>query len=515
MLLRLLLVSAFLLGTATPQRAKSAEAGKKPKPQRGNRAFGGFNPTADDFSDSGSEKPAAGCALLIPGSGKPNQAGGRQSICITYQDVNDAFLDAKDRFGLSPVQGKFHNKEIAELATVIYETSRTLANQFGLSKDAIANGLPLIDTTKTVIRDFCPPYLMTPKCSIDRYRSVTGICNNLEHPDWGSAFVTHQRFLSPDYADGIETPRLSLTGKTLPTPRLTSSNCHHDEGWHDHAITIMLVAWGQFIDHDITLTAETKDKNGKTPKCCEEGIGVAASKQCLPIDIPTGDNFYSLHKRKCMNFVRNLPGLRSNCRLGPREQFNEVSSIIDAGTVYGNNQERFEALRLFKGGLLKTLPAFAEFNMKDLLPLKIEKPDEGCIRPQEDIFCFLAGDGRVNEQTVLGTIHLLMVREHNRIATELSKINPHWNDETIFHEARAIMAAINQHITYNEFLPMVLGKDVMLKNDLILLKEGYYKGYNKTIDPSSSNVFTSAAFRFGHTLLPSNIERWSKSQVRG
>jgi hypothetical protein len=36
--------------------------------------------------------------------------------------------------------------------------------------------------------------------------------------------------------------------------------------------------------------------------------------------------------------------------------------------------------RLFKGGLLKTLPAFAEFNMKDLLPLKIEKPDEGCIR---------------------------------------------------------------------------------------------------------------------------------------
>jgi hypothetical protein len=36
--------------------------------------------------------------------------------------------------------------------------------------------------------------------------------------------------------------------------------------------------------------------------------------------------------------------------------------------------------RLFKGGLLKTLPAFAEFEMKDLLPLKINRPDEGCIR---------------------------------------------------------------------------------------------------------------------------------------
>jgi hypothetical protein len=60
-------------------RASSAEAAKKskqpppPPPQRGNRAFGGFNPTADDFSGGVAEKPAAGCALLIPGSGKPNQ----------------------------------------------------------------------------------------------------------------------------------------------------------------------------------------------------------------------------------------------------------------------------------------------------------------------------------------------------------------------------------------------------------------------------------------------------------
>ena len=85
-----------------------------------------------------------------------------------------------------------------------------------------------------------------------------------------------------------------------------------------------------------------------------------------------------------MNFVRAEAGLRHNCKLGPREQFNEISSVLDAGTVYSNNPEKLESLRLYKNGFLKTLPVFNEFNMRDLLPLKLESPDEGCIRPSMD-----------------------------------------------------------------------------------------------------------------------------------
>ena len=45
-------------------------------------------------------------------------------------------------------------------------------------------------------------------------------------------------------------------------------------------------------------------------------------------------------------------------------------------TLLSNVPERQESLRLYKKGFLKTLPVFSEFNMRDLLPLKLEEPDE-------------------------------------------------------------------------------------------------------------------------------------------
>ena len=73
--------------------------------------------------------------------------------------------------------------------------------------------------------------------------------------------VSHHRFLTPDYADGVSAPRVSVSGFPLPSPRIVSTTIHKDEGFHDHAVTILMVAWGQFMDHDITLTAETRVEN--------------------------------------------------------------------------------------------------------------------------------------------------------------------------------------------------------------------------------------------------------------
>lgn len=68
------------------------------------------------------------------------------------------------------------------------------------------------------------------------------------------------------------------------------------------------------------------------------------------------------------------------------------------------------------------------------------------------------GDSRVNEQPQLAVMHTLWMRQHNRLARELAEINPGWTDEIIFQEARRIVAAQMQHITYNEYLPIILGR---------------------------------------------------------
>ena len=110
----------------------------------------------------------------------------------------------------------------------------------------------------------------------------------------------------------------------------------------------------------------------------------------------------------------------------------------------------------------------------------------------------------VNEQTVLAITHTLFVRQHNLIAKELAHINPHWNDETLFQETRHIVIAMIQHITYNEFLPMVLGKEVMTRHNLILGKSGYFEGYDPYTDPSAATGFTSglATYSFFFCFLP-------------
>ncbi|KAJ8968839.1 hypothetical protein NQ317_005307 [Molorchus minor] len=280
---------------------------------------------------------------------------------------------------------------------------------------------------------------------------------------------------------------------------VVSRTMHPDENFHDHAGTVMVIAWGQFIDHDYTLQATPLEfkmlSTETTPRECCHRPPHLKHPYCDEIYIPEDDYFFRLFHVNCIDFVRTFPAVRPGCRLGSKVPYNTLQGKLRSGV----------------GGLLRMNPAFDQYGLKDLLPLKLDVPDEGCTRPNASMYCFEAGEIRVNEQLVLTVMHTLMAREHNRVAKELAHINPHWDDETLFQEARRINIAIIQHITYNEFLPILLGKDVMEKFGLLLQKDDYWNGYDSSVNPGVIDAFAAAAYRFGHSLLPTAVERWSKA----
>lgn len=114
----------------------------------------------------------------------------------------------------------------------------------------------------------------------------------------------------------------------------------------------------------------------------------------------------------------------------------------------------------------------------------------------------LLGDTRTNQMISLVALHTIFMREHNRIAAELQRLNPHWTDEELFLETRRILTAELQVIVYKEFLPAVLGAAAMEEFHLNL-EEGanYSYDYDPHVDPSILNEFTTAAFRFGHSTV--------------
>jgi len=171
---------------------------------------------------------------------------------------------------------------------------------------------------------------------------------------------------------------------------------------------------------------------------------------------------------------------------------NDLTAYIDASAVYGSTESREHWLRSFEGGKLKVsdgdlLPwntLTGEFND----PTDNEAPfmdDAVGIGPKH----FIAGDVRANENPLLATIHTLFVREHNRLADEISADNPSLEDEEIYQVARRKVGAYLQSIVYNEWLP-AMGVNI-----------APYGGYRDDINAQISNVFSASAFRMGHTLL--------------
>uniref|UniRef100_A0A8B9T9L1 Thyroid peroxidase n=1 Tax=Anas platyrhynchos TaxID=8839 RepID=A0A8B9T9L1_ANAPL len=119
----------------------------------------------------------------------------------------------------------------------------------------------------------------------------------------------------------------------------------------------------------------------------------------------------------------------------------------------------------------------------------------------ERVECFMAGDSRSSEVTSLAAMHTLWLREHNRLARALKAINRHWSAEMVYQEARKIVGALHQIITLRDYIPKIIGPDAF--NQYI----GLYTGYDPTVNPTVSNIFSTAAFRFGHATIQPIVRR--------
>src|SRR5205807_3521485 len=129
-------------------------------------------------------------------------------------------------------------------------------------------------------------------------------------------------------------------------------------------------------------------------------------------------------------------------------QINNVTSFLDGSQIYGSDAARSDALRTHVGGQLKT-------SAGKLLPLDdnttfpngpLSMANDAHLVPASQLFA--AGDVRANENIELTAMQTLFVREHNRIAGVLATEHPTWNDEQLYQEARRLVGAELQIITY-------------------------------------------------------------------
>ena len=83
--------------------------------------------------------------------------------------------------------------------------------------------------------------------------------------------------------------------------------------------------------------------------------------------------------------------------------------------------------------------------------------------------------------------------------------------DPVLQVARKIVGGLLQKITYNDWLPLILDSGRRARYGLRPLPAGQQSNfYNPNVDASIRNVFATAAFRFGHSLI-----RTTMSQVDG
>lgn len=155
------------------------------------------------------------------------------------------------------------------------------------------------------------------------------------------------------------------------------------------------------------------------------------------------------------------------------EILNKATSFLDHSIVYGNEESEMIKARAFVKGKLR-------MSVGNVLPVDVNGN-------------YLESSVRLAVAPIGAIFPALFARNHNKIAEAFSLVNPHWDDETLFQEARRANIAVFQNV-------FIQGRFVER-----VFKRTVNETYNENVDPSSSIEFSTGAYRFGHFFVQSDM----------
>ena len=118
---------------------------------------------------------------------------------------------------------------------------------------------------------------------------------------------------------------------------------------------------------------------------------------------------------------------------------------------------------------------------------------------------FAIGGDRANSTPFTSMMNTLLLREHNRIAGELERRNPGWDDERVFQTARNIMIALYIKIVIEQYINHITPAPFSLEADPSVAWDAEWNR------PNWMTVEFSLLYRW-HSLMPDVIE-WSDRQI--
>ncbi|MCB0533403.1 MAG: T9SS type A sorting domain-containing protein [Lewinellaceae bacterium] len=331
-----------------------------------------------------------------------------------------------------------------------------------------------------VLSGICLALFFSTFADAQEYRMLDGRFNNPGNPGWGAVDAHMLQPGTDAFADGYAAP----AGADRPNPRHISNLIFNQSALDDdpRGLSAYAWAWGQFIDHDITLVPDHPT-------------------EAMPIAVPPFDYFFDPNGTGTVqiDMFRSLYDPSTGTNPGnPRRFFNKISAFIDGSGIYGSDFNRASWLRMYSRGKLKLsdgkLLPFNTVTGEYAAPLDQQAPSMAMPLPFVQKW-FIAGDVRANENPFLLAMHTLFAREHNRLCAKLLAENPSWADGELYEEARRRVGALIQAITYEEWLP-TLGVHL-----------APYTGYKPDVNPGIENIFSAAAYRYGHSTINSVLIR--------